>query len=148
MKIETRQDRSGRWLTSASICIAVIFGVGVALPRVARTSPIPGLSAVLTATGTVSLTVTNGVTNEYYTIFTQDFLDTNFPWSGSITGRLGQTNFSVPIGQAFRFFRAESGVDRDGDGIENYRDADPNSTNVNYALRVIIESPTNGANIY
>jgi len=147
MIIKVSQRNCGRWFGFAGSCIGLITLALTWWPGVGWTSPIPGVKAVLSTNGTLSITVTNGVTNEYYTIYTQDYLDTNIRWSGSITGAIGQTNFSVTIGQSFRFFRAESGIDRDGDGIENYRDADPNRSNINYALRVIIENPVTGSTL-
>jgi hypothetical protein len=148
VKIKITAEKHSFWLRHVGILISLSLAMALFYPGRARTSPIPGLTASITSNGFISLTVTNGVTNEFYTIYGKPALDTNFPWSGFTNGVMGQTNFLVPLDSAFGFYRAESGLDRDGDGIQNYQDADPYSSNVNYALTVIIESPTNGATIY
>jgi hypothetical protein len=113
-------------------------------PELARTSPAPGLSVALTGSNLLTLTITNGVTNEYYEIYSKIQLEAP-DWSFFTGGTLGQTSFSTftyPAQQ--RFYRARATNDWDGDGILNWQDADPNSTNVGL-LTITIENPANGA---
>jgi len=149
MKIKNHIWGWNHWMGSASLGLLIVsIALVIGLPRLGQTSPIPGLSAALTSSNTLLLTVTNGVSTEYYTVYSKAALQTNFSWSGSITGALGQTNFTVPLGPGLSgFFKAESGTDRDGDGITNWEDANPNDPNVGI-LTITIVSPTNGSTLY
>ncbi len=149
MKIKNHIWGWNHWMGSASLGLLIVsIALVIGLPRLGQTSPIPGLSAALTSSNTLLLTVTNGVSTEYYTVYSKAALQTNFSWSGSITGALGQTNFTVPLGPGLSgFFKAESGTDRDGDGIPNWEDANPNDPNVGI-LTITIVSPTNGSTLY
>ena len=149
MQITTRFWKWKRWLGGLSglglLSLLILLG---GLPRLGRGSPIPGLSAALTSTGTLVLTVTNGVASEYYTIYTEPMLQGPFPWSGSITGSVGVTNFVIPISPALSgFYKAEAGFDRDGDGIPSWEDANPDGPTIG-VLTISIASPTNGASIH
>jgi len=129
---------------------AALIALLAYLPRLGNTSPIPGLTAILSNdNSTLTLTVTNAVTNEYYQIYTVPALDPfGFTWSIMATGALGQSNFDLTIGPGFSgFFKAESGLDRDGDGFPNTTDANPNDTNNAAILSVTIESPAKGSSI-
>lgn len=89
-----------------------------------------------------------GFTNKAYEVYsTSVLLNSNTIWTLPVTGRLGQINFTNPMIEAIRFYRATEGTDWDGDGILNWMDADPRSTNVG-ALTITIESPTNNATLY
>lgn len=113
-------------------------------PEFAETSPAPGLSIERLSTNAVTLTITNGVTNEFYEIYSR--VDLQAPiWDFFTNGTLGQTSWPVatsPIQR--RFFEARANNDWDSDGVLNWADADPNSTNVGF-LTITIESPSNGA---
>lgn len=94
------------------------------------------------------VSITNGVSTNTYQIDTKVDLNTNVPWVGSITGIVGQTYFLIPLGpEHYMFFRALDCDDCDHDGVKNWADADPNSSNV-LGLTITILSPTNGATIY
>jgi hypothetical protein len=113
-----------------------------------RSTP-PGLSALLSNSTNLQLTVTNSVAGSIYELYYTPTLDTGYTWQWFAVGTTNQTNFTVDItGTYSGFFRAESGLDRDADGIENFRDADPNNAAINYPLTVIIETPLNGSTIY
>lgn len=121
------------------VCVAIMFW-----PKLAGTSPAPGLSIALTGSNAAVLTITNGVTNEYYEIYSRIALDLD-DWGFFTNGTLGQTSFPVSIGPVMqRFYRARATNDWDGDGVLNWADADPNSTNVGF-LTITIDSPVNGA---
>jgi hypothetical protein len=91
------------------------------------------------------VTVTNGVTNEFYEIYSVNNL-TN-PWSLVATGSVQVTNFSIWMGPDLqRFFKARAGRDWDNDNVFNWQDGDPNSTNIG-VLTITIDSPINGQNI-
>jgi len=135
--------------------LVVCFGAGllalamvVGIPKLGRSSPIPGLSIRLIGGTNIELVVTNGVTNEFYEIYSTNGLQSNTAWSLLYTGYEGVTSFLWEIGpEQRRYFKARSGKDWDGDGIENYRDADGNNSNVGQ-LFITIESPTNNATIH
>lgn len=94
------------------------------------------------------VTVTNGTLGGVYEIFEKYSLDANVPWSGSMTGGVGVTNFMKYVGPSVSwFFKAIATNDLDGDGIENSRDADPNNPTNNAALTITIVSPANGSNL-
>ena len=113
-------------------------------PYLAKTSPAPGLSIALTGSNLLTLTITNGLTNEYYEIYSEIQLEAP-TWSFYAGGSLGQTSFLASNFPAMlRFFKARATNDWDGDGIANWADADPNSTNIGL-LTITIESPANGA---
>lgn len=90
----------------------------------------------------VNLTLGNGETNKSYNLLFSSVLPGAY-WSTTIIGSMGQTNFTVPMTNGIGFFRAEEGDDWDGDGIKNWMDADPSSTNVG-VLTVTIDAPANG----
>jgi len=95
----------------------------------------------------VYLTLWNADTNKAYDIyFTPILIASN--WSRiAVTGALGQVNFTNAITATNGFYRAVEGNDWDQDGVPNYMDADPRSTNVG-VLTITIQSPTNGTTIY
>src|SRR5262245_37573862 len=128
-------------------CLALL-GMFLA-PHLARSTP-PGLSAALSNSTNLQLTVTNSVAGQTYELYYTATLEAGYSWSWFYTGSPGQTNFTIlGITNGFSgFFRAESGTDRDGDSIENYRDANPYDASINYPLTVIIETPLNGSTIY
>jgi hypothetical protein len=127
--------------------LALAGGLAFVLLRATVNAAAPGLSITLANSNTVLLTVTNGATNVYYEIYSTNAVSDNMAWSLSATGGLGVTNFSVPMGAAtINFFKARAGNDWDGDGILNFQDANPNSTNVG-VLSVTIDSPTNGSTL-
>jgi len=96
----------------------------------------------------VTVAITNGLITRTYQIDHKADLNSNVPWVGSVTGILGQTNFSIPLGpEIYMFYRALDCNDCDGDGVPNSRDADPNNPSVG-VLTITILSPTNGATIY
>ncbi len=92
--------------------------------------------------------ISNATSTNVYQIDHRGLLDTNVPWVGATIGITGQTNFLIQLGpEETMFFRAVACDDCDGDGIKNWQDANPGSTNVGL-LTITIENPTNGANIY
>jgi hypothetical protein len=135
----------------AAIPLAVILGLVLcAVVPWSKSSPIPGVTITAFSNNTVTITVTNGVTNEFYEIYTRPFLQTNeaYLWSLTVTGSLGVTQFTIFNGaRQMRFFKAEAGNDKDGDGILNFQDADPLNSSVSNVLKITIQSPTNGMNI-
>src|SRR5207244_12021131 len=65
MQIKYKLRKWKPWLGWTSVGAILVLTALAALPRLGQSSPIPGLSASLTATGTLLLTVTNAVANEY-----------------------------------------------------------------------------------
>lgn len=108
--------------------------------------PQPVLRITPLGTNQFLVVITNGVTNVNYEIYRTPVLgdDLNYPFTLHIIGNLGQTNFTIDMGpDASGFILAGIGSDWDADGIENYRDANPNDPNVG-VLSVTIDSPTSG----
>lgn len=92
----------------------------------------------------LTLTLANADTNKSYDLYFCSALVTN-PWNQiAVTGRLGQASFTLPLTGNSGFFEAAEGNDWDGDGIPNWIDADPRSTNFG-ALTITIESPAHGS---
>ena len=141
-----KQKRNRRWIATL---LGFVCGLAVLLvvPKLALTSPAPGLSPGPVTNGYLGLTVTNGVTNEFYEIYTTPTLDPGYVWTLSVTGALEQTNFSVPVGPSWTgFFKARAGTDWDGDGVPNWKDAAPDDAGLG-VLSVTIETPANGSTI-
>jgi hypothetical protein len=112
----------------------------------AQSVPQPVLSVTPTGTNQFLITITNAVGSAAYDIYKTPMLnDPGYPWSLSVTGSLGQSNFTVSAGlEPNVFFRAIVGSDWDGDSVPNWMDANANDPTVG-ALTVTINSPTNGA---
>jgi hypothetical protein len=93
-----------------------------------------------------TLTLLDGDTNKSYDIyFVSPLLSSNTPWNLIVAlGSQGQTNFTVMVTNLYGCFQAAEGNDWDGDGVLNYMDANPISTNVG-VLTITIEAPTNGS---
>ena len=134
-----------KWWLWGSGGMSLLICVTLALwPERGRSSPVPGLSITRTSSNLLTLTITNGVTTEYYEIYSK--IQLHLPdWNFFTNGLQGQTSFTAATfpGQS-RFFRARATNDWDGDGVLNWADADPNSTNIG-VLTITIESPVNGA---
>jgi len=100
----------------------------------------------ITATN-FSLTITNGQSTNFYEIYLYDVLQTNALSIRTVSGALGQTNFTIDTeGRPWLFYKAAEDKDWDDDGIPNIYDADPRNTNY-LALTITIETPQNGANL-
>lgn len=131
------------------LCIAAVGTVTAAfiLTRAVAQVPQPGLTISLTGGDQFQIQITNGVGYANYEIYRQWELDPNAQWILHMIGAQGQTNFSTNMG-IFNtgFFQAAVGSDWDGDGVPNYQDAQPSSTNAG-ALTITIDSPANGTNI-
>lgn len=108
----------------------------------------PVLTIAPTGTNQFLISITNASAVTTYELYRTPVLnDATFPWTLSVTGALGQSNFIVS--KSFEnsgFWRASVGIDWDSDGILNWMDADPNNGSVG-ALSVTISSPTNGMSL-
>jgi len=89
----------------------------------------PGLSIALTGSNSLTLVVTNGVSNGLYQLYFTEFMSTNPSWVLLADGTSGQTQFEATIGDLQTgFFKAV------------------NNTNfVPPTISVIIQSPLNGS---
>jgi hypothetical protein len=147
MKIAYGGQSWRRWISSAGFGLLLLGLILLGVTHWGQSSPIPAVKITVSSNNNVLVTVTNGTNNEFYEVYTRLSLHSNDFWSGSITGLLGQTNFVISMGpRQMSFFKAESGLDRDGDGVQNFQDADKNDTNVGI-LTITIQSPVNGANL-
>lgn len=135
--------RWGYWLCPAVVCAGVIlFVVERAL---AQGVPDPILTITLVSTNQVQLVITNGVSTANYEIHRRQFFDPAYPWKLHLIGAQGQTNFTANLGvDTIGFFGATAGLDWDQDGVPNWADGNPISTNVGI-LSITIDSPTAGS---
>lgn len=147
MSIKCRNGSRGRWVSSAWFA-TVLLGLSlVGLARWGQSSPAPALKPGPISNGYFWVTVTNGVTNEFYEIYSLNDLTVTNPWNLVATGAVEVTNFSILMGPSLqRFFKARSGRDWDNDNVLNYQDGDPNNSHIG-VLTITIDSPTNGQNI-
>jgi len=124
---------------------ALITGLAMK-PSIAQVAP--GLTISQLTTNQLQIVITNGSSLVNYEIYRTPLLDDPFyPWTLHLIGMQGQTNFTIDMGiETFGFFEAGVGSDWDQDGIPNYLDAQPSSTNAGI-LTITIESPLNGANV-
>jgi len=102
------------------------------------------LTPEITQGTNVLLTLFNRDTNISYDIWHAPELSSNAVWSIVATGTMGQATFTLPMVGSEGWFRGAVGGDWDGDGIPNWMDADPSSTNAG-ALTITIDFPGNGA---
>jgi hypothetical protein len=107
--------------------------------------PAPALKITLVGTNQLQLDITNGVTTTNYTIYrTPALADPSYPWTLHLIGSVGQTNFNASMGiETIGFFRAKIGVDCDGDGSQDWQDAQPTNPSVG-TLTITIDSPLHG----
>ena len=108
--------------------------------------PQPALKITPLGTNVFNIVITNAITTTNYTLLWTPALDHPvYPWQWVAGGGAGQTNFTIDGGEwPFGFFRAVIGNNLDGTGIPIWMDAQPFNPNVG-ALRIVIDSPLNGA---
>lgn len=106
------------------------------------------LTIAPTGTNQFLISITNAAAGATYELYRTPLLNNpTYPWTLSVTGALGQSNFCVGKGlDSSGFWRASVGTDWDGDGIPNWLDGDPNNSGIG-VLSVTISSPTSGTNI-
>jgi hypothetical protein len=91
-----------------------------------------------------NIVITNGVNTNYTLWWTPALASETYPWTVLGTNAVGETNFIVNGGEwPVGFFRAMIGVDQDGDGAQEWEDAQPLNPNVGI-LSVTIDSPLQG----
>lgn len=102
----------------------------------------PVLTVTPTGSNQLLITITNGVSVTTYDIYTTPVLgDTvNYPWTATMIGTNGQTNFTVTMLYPNSFYRAVV----DTNAVPIWAAADPSNPGAGY-LAVFIDSPTNGA---
>lgn len=123
-------------------------GIAVLIASTLADEPQPVLTIAPTGTNQFLISVTNASPAATYELYHTPVLgDVVNPWTLSVTGALGQSNFIVSKTlEASGFWRASVGTDWDGDGIPNWLDGDPNNSGIG-ALSVTITSPTTGTNV-
>jgi hypothetical protein len=98
------------------------------------------------SSNTFQITILNGDSQANYEVYRRTFLHSDYPWgsAGMITGAQGQTTFLVPENlQPMSFFQVTVGTDWDLDGVPNWKDSQPSSTNAG-ALSITIDFPSTG----
>ena len=152
-------ERSGRrtkaakgafgWMGRAAIIgAAFVAGAGVWIYSALADAPPVLTIAPLGSNQFLLISITNASASSTNELYHAPVLnDVVYPWTLSVTGALGQSNFIVSMGvEPTGFWRAAEGGDWDSDGIPNWLDADPNNAAIG-VLSVTITSPGNGANI-
>jgi hypothetical protein len=132
-------------LCSGALLAAIAFGI-LWSRAYADDVPQPVLKITQTATNEFQIQITNGVTFANYELYRRPVLENPvFPFTLHIIGTQGQSNFTVTAGvDTTGFFIAAIGSDWDGDGIQNYQDAQPSSAGAG-VLTISIVDPANGA---
>ena len=143
MKLFARECRKLRWRILQ--VVVMLVAVGFAWAQGAQ----PRLTVALIGTDQFQIVITNGSSSVNYELYRTSVLDDpiHYPFTLDTIGSLGQTNFLASFGaETSGFFYVAEGSDWDGDGIPNFIDAQPSSTNAG-ALFITIDSPANGANV-
>jgi hypothetical protein len=151
-KQEIRRKFFPRGIYNWAVRTKTIFGVLVAGLAVLICSALaddqPVLTIAPTGTNQFLISITNASGSATYELYRTPVLnDAAYPWTLSVTGAVGQSNFIVTKGsEPTGFWKASEGSDWDFDGIPNWMDADPNNGSVG-VLSVTIVSPANGSNV-
>ena len=142
-----RKPRRVRWVIGAGLCLLVLAAAMMfVVLRASAQVPQPELTVALSGTNQLQIVITNGSSLVNYEIYRTPVLgdDLTYPFLLHSIGNQGQTSFVANFGIETRgWFRAAVGSDWDGDGIPNYLDAQPGSTNVGI-LSITIDSPLHG----
>ena len=140
---------SARWLPLAWLWLGLsllVCCVAFLVERATAQVPVPGLTISQTSSNTFQIQITNAVGYANYEIYRRLVLgDPNYPWTAPITGAQGQATFNVTNVNLVKwqeFFEAAVGSDWDGDGILNWQDSQPGSTNGGL-LSITIDAPAN-----
>ena len=142
----TSFTRKWGWPLAACLSVLVAFGFIV---KPLWGQPVPGLTISQIGSNQFQITITNAVSYASYEIYRRVSFDSSSFWIGPITGALGQAVFTVTNVNSIKqqeFFQAAVGSDWDGDGILNWQDSQPSSTNGGL-LRITIDSPTSNGNV-
>ena len=147
-KMAGRNRIAGLWNRAAVVGISIATA-GALIYSALADIPQPVMTIAPTGTNQFLIVITNGVTNANYEIYRTPVLGdaVNYPFTLHIIGTVGQTNFTINMGdEPSGFILSAIGSDFDGDGIENYRDGNPNDPNIG-VLSLTIESPLNGTTL-
>src|SRR6266478_4402162 len=134
-----RKGLVGRW--------KIFLGLGVAAIVVAiaaRATP-PALTLTPLGNGDLQLTITNALPGDTYDVYYTPNFDQGYIWNFFDRGSAGQTNFTISLSNSppSGFFIVTDNDDFDGDGVENWKDANPTNAAIGI-MTVIIDTPTNG----
>jgi|SRR6185503_5886293 len=141
-----------KWSLSLGAGLLVVGAAALAI-RFARADDVPQpiLKITQTDSNRFQIQITNAVSYANYEVYRTVVLNDpmNFPWTAPVTGALGQAIFNVMNTNSVNpheFFRAGVGSDWDGDGILNWQDSQPSSTNGGF-LRITIEFPASNGTV-
>lgn len=131
--------RPALWLGSVAAIAA-----GIALLANAQQ---PVLKITDLGTNQFLVEITNSISTTNYTLYwTPALANPNYPWIVLTNNNVGESNFLVDAeGWDTGFFKVLTGTDFDGDGWQEWLDAQPQNPAVGI-LSVTIDSPTNGFN--
>jgi hypothetical protein len=110
----------------------------------AQSVPQPVLTIAPTGTNQFLIKITNAAPGVSYDLYRTPLLNNLFyPWSLSVTGALGQSNYTISMGSdPSGFWRAIVGWS--SNGVPSWMEANPSDPSLG-ALAITIDSPTNGA---
>ncbi len=139
------------------ILVGCVIGVGLSAAFLWRVPgqgvPQPVLSIQPLGTNQMQITITNGVGWANYELYGRTLLDfypgttiPQYPWSLVKTGAQGQVVFTHTNNFFVSFYQVSVGSDWDQDGIPNYQDAQPASTNAG-ALSITIDFPASNGTV-
>ena len=148
------QNERKQTLRSGVLVGAVLVGaltvVLMAKRAWATDPPQPVLSISQIDSNVFQIIITNAASYANYEIYRRAALsDPIFPWTSPITGALGQATFTVTnlnFVNLQEFFRAGVGSDWDLDGVLNWQDSQPSSTNGGL-LRITVAFPASNGNV-
>jgi hypothetical protein len=128
------------FITGAVMCAVCLLAA--AITAYAQLAPV--MTVTPTATNTLSITITNGVSGANYELWSTPVLaNPDYPWTIANVGGPNHTNFIVNLGTyPSGFYRAVW----DTNAIPLWEAADPNNPSAGI-LSVFIDSPANGSTI-
>lgn len=121
-----------------------LISVVIAIRLGAQSLPAPGVTIARTSTNEYLISITNGITNAVYSVYsTLELGNAAYPWTLLTNGTPGVTNFSVSVGarDLADFFEVEGSFTN---AIPTWELADPNNPGLG-VLTVTIVSPTNNS---
>lgn len=129
-----------RWFGISGVLVAALIVTAVVFNAWSQTAPVLTISQ--TGTNQLLITISNGVSTANYDLYwTPVLANSDYPWTATVIGNTGQTNFTINDAvYSSGFFR----VLVDTNSIPIYELADPNNPSAGI-LAVTIDSPVNGA---
>lgn len=142
----TNPKRMLAFLHRAFVLLGAIASLATGIALLANAQQ-PVLKITDLGTNQFLVEITNSISTTNYTLYwTPALANPNCPWIVLTNNNVGESNFLVDAtGSDTGFFKVLTGTDFDGDGWQEWLDAQPDNPAVGI-LSVTIDSPTNGFN--